>query len=73
MKILAVTGGAQGIGRALAYQFADAGYAVSIADIGEEAGLEAARIVACSIRSAAWERPTTLLRPGCFSPSRRDS
>lgn len=45
MKILAVTGGAQGIGRALAFQFADAGYAVSIADIDEEAGLEAARIV----------------------------
>lgn len=45
MKIVAVTGGAQGIGRALAFQFADAGYAVSIADIDEEAGLEAARIV----------------------------
>lgn len=40
MKVLAVTGGAQGIGRAVALHFAQAGYAVSIADPGEEAGLE---------------------------------
>ena len=38
---MAVTGGAQGIGRAIAFHFARAGYAVSIADVDEEAGAEA--------------------------------
>ena len=41
MKIVAVTGGAQGIGRAVAFRFAAAGYGVSIADQDEKAGLEA--------------------------------
>src|SRR5262245_14384314 len=41
MKVLAVTGGAQGIGRAIALRFAAAGYAVSIADPDDNAGLEA--------------------------------
>ncbi len=41
MKLLAVTGGAQGIGRAIALCFAQAGYAVSIADMDEDAGIEA--------------------------------
>jgi NAD(P)-dependent dehydrogenase (short-subunit alcohol dehydrogenase family) len=41
LKVMAVTGGAQGIGRAVAFQFARAGYAVSIADLDDEAGLEA--------------------------------
>lgn len=41
MKVLAVTGGGQGIGRAVAFHFAKAGYAVSIADIEEDAGREA--------------------------------
>jgi NAD(P)-dependent dehydrogenase (short-subunit alcohol dehydrogenase family) len=41
MKVLAVTGGAQGIGRAVAFHFARAGYAVSIIDSEEEAGAEA--------------------------------
>ena len=45
MKVLAVTGGAQGIGRAVALRFSRAGYAVSIADPDEDAGLEAARLV----------------------------
>ncbi len=40
MKIIAVTGGGQGIGRAIAFYFAKAGYAVSIADVDEEAGME---------------------------------
>lgn len=42
MKVVAITGGAQGIGRAIAYHFAAAGYAVSIADPVAEAGREAA-------------------------------
>jgi len=41
MKIVAVTGGGQGIGRAVAFRFAAAGYGVSIADPDEKAGLEA--------------------------------
>ena len=41
MKVAAVTGGAQGIGRAIAYEFARAGYAVSILDPAADAGGEA--------------------------------
>lgn len=41
MKIAAVTGGAQGIGRGIAFRFAQAGYAVSISDVDEKAGREA--------------------------------
>jgi len=41
MKIVCITGGGQGIGRAIALRFAGAGYAVSIADPDEKAGLEA--------------------------------
>jgi NAD(P)-dependent dehydrogenase (short-subunit alcohol dehydrogenase family) len=46
VKVLAVTGGAQGIGRAVALRFARAGYAVSIADPDAAAGRETARMVA---------------------------
>ena len=45
MKVLTVTGGGQGIGRAVAFHFARAGYAVSIADIEEDAGRESLRKV----------------------------
>jgi NAD(P)-dependent dehydrogenase (short-subunit alcohol dehydrogenase family) len=42
VPVLAVTGGAQGIGRAIALHFAAAGYAVSIADPTADAGEELA-------------------------------
>jgi len=45
VKVLAVTGGAQGIGRAVALRFANAGYAVSIADPDARAGREAVEII----------------------------
>ncbi len=45
MKVLAVTGGAQGIGRAVALCFGRAGYAVSIADPDDAAGHEAVGLV----------------------------
>ena len=43
MQVLAVTGGAQGIDRAVALHFAKAGYAVSIADTNARACLFLAR------------------------------
>jgi NAD(P)-dependent dehydrogenase (short-subunit alcohol dehydrogenase family) len=43
VRVIAVTGGGQGIGRATALYFARAAYAVSIADVDEEAGAEALR------------------------------
>ncbi|MDQ1909739.1 glucose 1-dehydrogenase [Paenibacillus sp. GD4] len=39
-KVAAITGGAQGIGKAVALKMAQAGYAVSLADTDEEAGRE---------------------------------
>lgn len=41
MKVVAITGGAQGIGRGIAFAFAEAGYAVSLADPDADAGQEA--------------------------------
>jgi NAD(P)-dependent dehydrogenase (short-subunit alcohol dehydrogenase family) len=45
VKVAAVTGGAQGIGRGVAYAFAQAGYAVSILDPISDAGGEALKYV----------------------------
>jgi len=42
MKVCAITGAAQGIGRAIAFAFADAGYAISFVDPDEDAGRETA-------------------------------
>ena len=41
MRVIAITGGGQGIGRALAWHFADAGYIVAITDKDRAAGREA--------------------------------
>jgi NAD(P)-dependent dehydrogenase (short-subunit alcohol dehydrogenase family) len=41
VKVIAISGAAQGIGRAIAFHFAELGYAVSLSDADEEAGLEA--------------------------------
>jgi NAD(P)-dependent dehydrogenase (short-subunit alcohol dehydrogenase family) len=41
MKVVAITGGGQGIGRAIAFAFARAGYAVSLCDPDAKAGDEA--------------------------------
>jgi len=45
VKVVAVTGGAQGIGRAIALRFARAGYAVSILDADQDAGREAVGMI----------------------------
>lgn len=45
MNVVAITGGAQGIGRAIALNFARAGYAVSIADVADDAGDELRRLL----------------------------
>ncbi|NOV02242.1 glucose 1-dehydrogenase [Paenibacillus planticolens] len=44
-KVAAITGGGQGIGRAIAIAFAQEGYGISIADIHEEAGLETIKLL----------------------------
>jgi len=40
MKVIAITGGGQGIGRAIAWHFAELGYGVSLIDPDNEAGRE---------------------------------
>lgn len=41
MKVIAITGGGQGIGRAIAWHFADKGYGIALCDPDREAGEEA--------------------------------
>jgi NAD(P)-dependent dehydrogenase (short-subunit alcohol dehydrogenase family) len=45
MKVIAITGGGAGIGRAIAWHFAGAGYAVSIIDPDRQAGKEALEVM----------------------------
>jgi len=56
MKVLAVTGGAQGIGRAIALHFAQAGYAVSVADADEAAGAEVLAMLQAAGGKASFAR-----------------
>lgn len=44
-QVVAITGGASGIGRAIACAFAKAGYKISVADIHKEAGFEVIRMI----------------------------
>jgi NAD(P)-dependent dehydrogenase (short-subunit alcohol dehydrogenase family) len=45
VKVCAITGAGQGIGRAIAFAFAEAGYAISFVDPDEDAGRETARML----------------------------
>ena len=45
MKIIAITGGGAGIGRGIAWYFAQAGYAVSITDSDRQAGKESLQVM----------------------------
>jgi len=44
-KVVCITGGAQGIGRAIAIAYAEAGYRVSIADLHKDAGFEVVKMI----------------------------
>lgn len=55
MKVAAVTGGGQGIGRAIAFAFADAGYSVSIADPVRDGGEEALALLHAKGARAIYE------------------
>jgi NAD(P)-dependent dehydrogenase (short-subunit alcohol dehydrogenase family) len=56
VKLVAVTGGGQGIGRAVALHFADAGYAVAIADVAADAGQEVVDHIAANGGNALFIR-----------------
>jgi NAD(P)-dependent dehydrogenase (short-subunit alcohol dehydrogenase family) len=56
VNVVAVTGGAQGIGRAIALHYARAGYAVSIGDLDEDAGQETLGLVHEADAKALWVR-----------------
>jgi NAD(P)-dependent dehydrogenase (short-subunit alcohol dehydrogenase family) len=56
MKVVAITGGAQGIGRGIALRFARAGYGVSIADPAADAGEEILGMLRAAGAAAVFER-----------------
>jgi NAD(P)-dependent dehydrogenase (short-subunit alcohol dehydrogenase family) len=56
MKVVAITGGAQGIGRGVALRFARAGYAVSLADPAADAGAEILDLLRDAGAAALYER-----------------
>jgi NAD(P)-dependent dehydrogenase (short-subunit alcohol dehydrogenase family) len=58
-NVVAVTGGGQGIGRGIAFAFAEAGYAVSIADTAADAGEEAVEHIRGLGQRALFERTDT--------------
>ena len=60
-KVVAITGGAQGIGRAIGYAFAKPGYAVSLADPVADAGEEAAAHIRELGTPCLYERADTSL------------
>lgn len=59
MKVVAITGGGQGIGRGIALQFARAGYSVSIADPVEDGGREAVDLIEKEGAKALYEMADT--------------
>jgi NAD(P)-dependent dehydrogenase (short-subunit alcohol dehydrogenase family) len=68
-KRVFITGGASGLGRALANRFADAGYSVCIGDVDDGRGAEAlaelkakgqAHYVNCDVTMRAWHLQVAL-------------
>lgn len=59
MKVVAITGGGQGIGRGIALHFARAGYSVSIADVVEDGGREAVELIEKEGAKAFFEKADT--------------
>jgi NAD(P)-dependent dehydrogenase (short-subunit alcohol dehydrogenase family) len=56
VNVVAVTGGAQGIGRGIALHYARAGYAVSVGDLDQDAGQEMLGLLHAEDAKALWVR-----------------